>query len=531
MKKQKAERQDYSNLSLIKSKMENSIIDGKQASQLCIEELRKRGCDFSLLFWLRNQESLPGTEIGRELITFLQDVSVPVNRFTHSDFRDAFFSHLRAEFNANGLRKVAPENFVVACGEGGKARAIQEASRAKWPRPNQTFCFQTRGMNSAFFIYQCWQDGIRKILELFEKRQYEDPTGGRVKVEQIYEHSWGDTRLSRLLIDWEIESPWVSDRRTPEQLRATAEKFPMWFVQKLVMNNALDPNATVHCTVKDKSRDIERGTKVSFHFSFNITGCPKGSHSVACSRVLEPLLPKLKLIAKAKSLEKLSDQDIDMPWIGIDWRTVSGSHGFSVPFSRKKPADPYPSVPYKLAIHRGKGDTWVADRQYFSWRDAEHSFAALGEDKCLKIFYHASYTPPAADCVSYQRICSVPFVAEVRCLFIAAPRNRTPAPCQRAYSILTEPHQGQQGAVTRHKAVHHPVAPDFLPAWLVSDLNSRGGAQLNTRMPCLQVPYCYIVCVYVITDFNICYYRRGLTYTTLYTTSLTGVKRHRMSRT
>jgi hypothetical protein len=474
------------------------INDGKQICQVCVDELRKRGCDFSLLFWLRNYESLPGTQIGDELNSFLKDLSIPVKQFTDSKFRDAFFTHLRAEFNATGLMKIAPENFVVACGEGGKARAIQEAARAKWPRPNQTFCFQTRGVNSAFFIYQCWQDGIRKILELFEKRQYEDPTGSRVKVEQIYEHSWGDTRLSRLLIDWEIESPWVSDRRTPEQLRATAEKFPTWFVQKLVKNNALDPNATVHCTVKDKSRDIERGTKVSFHFSFNITGCPKGSHSVACSRVLEPLLPKLKLIAKAKSLEKLSDKDIDMPWIGIDWRTVSGSHGFSVPFSRKKPADPYPSVPYKLAIHRGKGDTWVADRQDFSWRDAEHSFAALGEDKCLKIFYHASYTPPAADCVCYQRICSAPFVAEVRCLFIAAPRNRTPAPCQRAYSILTGPHQGQQGAVTRHKAVHRPGAPTVLPAWLVSDLNARGGFSISTSLPCLQV--CLLVYSVIISS-------------------------------
>lgn len=390
--------------------------DGKAVCESCIHELRKRGCDFSLLFWLRNHECLPGTDIGIELNKFLGDLAIPVKLFACSKFRDSFFTHLREEFNANGLKKVSPENYVVACGEGGKARAIQAAANAKWPRPNQTFCFQTRGLNSAFFIFQCWQDGIRKILELFENPQYTDPRGDRVRVEQIYEHSWGDTRLSRLLIDWEIESPWAMGRRTPEQLRATAEKFPVWFVQQLVKHEALPPEARVHCTVKDKSREIERGTKVSFHFAFNITGCPKGSHSAACSRVLAPFLAKLKEIAKHKNLDRLSDTEIDMPWIGTDWRTVSGSHGFSVPFSRKKPGDPYPSVPHKLVIRRDQDGKWGADSKEFKWKDMEHSISALGEERCLKIFYHASYTPPAGDCVSYQRICSVPFSAEVSVL-------------------------------------------------------------------------------------------------------------------
>ena len=139
----------------------------------------------------------------------------------------------------------------------------------------------------------------------------------------------------------------------------------------------------------------------------------QGAHHTACSLVIKPVLAKLKEIADIKSLDKLSDKQIDQPWIGVDWRTVSGSHGFSVPFSRKKQEDPYPSVPYKLIIYRKADSAWVADRQEFSWKDTEHSFAALGETKCLQIFYHASYTPPAADCVTYQRICSAPTVLQV----------------------------------------------------------------------------------------------------------------------
>ena len=133
----------------------------------------------------------------------------------------------------------------------------------------------------------------------------------------------------------------------------------------------------------------------------------------------------LKDIAKTKSLDRLSDKQIDKPWIGVDWRTVSGSHGFSVPFSRKKPEDPYPSVPYKLVIYRNGGDAWAADRQNFTWKDMEHSMAALGETKCLQIFYHASYTPPAGDCVTYQRICSAPPFVQV-CRGSLPPRGIEP---------------------------------------------------------------------------------------------------------
>ena len=56
-------------------------------------------------------------------------------------------------------------------GSGGKERAILKSRQSQWPRPYQSFCFQTRGkLNSVFFIYQCWQDGIRKILELLESQ-------------------------------------------------------------------------------------------------------------------------------------------------------------------------------------------------------------------------------------------------------------------------------------------------------------------------------------------------------------------------
>lgn len=60
---------------------------------------------------------------------------------------------------------------------------------------------------------------------------------------------------------------------------------------------------------------------------------------------------------------------------------------------------------------------------------------------------------------------------------------------------MTRAHHAQQvGAVTRRQVptVHRPGAPCFLPTWLVSDLNARGGFTLNSSMQCLQVSLvCY----------------------------------------
>lgn len=210
----------------------------------------------------------------------------------------------------------------------------------------------------------------------------------------------------------------------------------------------------------------------------------QGSHSYACKLVFDKFLNKLKDVAKAKSFGTLSDEELDQPWIGADWRTMSGSHGFSVPFSRKKEGDPYPGVPYHLTLSKGADSNWAGERKDFAWKDAVHSIQALGEARCLRIFYHASYTPAAGDCVAYlPHLRVVPDrVSGV------APRSRTPEP-EPAIKLTRAHHARQGGVVTRqHRpAVHHPGAPCLLPPWLVSDLNTRGGYTLNARMPCLQV--------------------------------------------
>lgn len=139
-----------------------------------------------------------------------------------------------------------------------------------------------------------------------------------------------------------------------------------------------------------------------------LTPASQGSHRVACGRVLEPFLAKLKTLAKEKSFGTFSDAELDQPWIGVDFRTITGSHGFSTPFSKKKETDPYPSVPYYLLVSKQRTEGWTGVRHDFAWQREEHSVSALGVDKCLRIMYQASYTPAAGDCVTYLRLQAVP---------------------------------------------------------------------------------------------------------------------------
>lgn len=238
---------------------------------------------------------------------------------------------------------------------------------------------------------QAKQDGLHKVFDILSTGSVED-----TPVSQIYEHCWGDSRLSRLLIDWEIETPWFCDLRTPEQIQAAAEKFPHWFVSELIRIGALASDARVRCVVKDKSRPLKSGRKVSYHFVFDIAGIPKGSHQRACARVFERISPMLRDVHKNKNFALLPQEHLDKPWIGVDWRTMSGSQGFSVPGSCKNASDPYPSVPYWLYVTKDG-----QQRTDFPWKDQNHSVSDLGRKAFLQVLYHASYTPPSAGAVSY----------------------------------------------------------------------------------------------------------------------------------
>ena len=73
---------------------------------------------------------------------------------------------------------------------------------------------------------------------------------------------------------------------------------------------------------------------------------------------------------------------------------------------------------YSLVIEwegRDKNLPWKESRRDFPWAGSEPTIAALGMDRALRMLYHASYTPPAADCAGYRG--GARDEAEVFCVF------------------------------------------------------------------------------------------------------------------
>jgi len=100
------------------------------------------------------------------------------------------------------------------------------------------------GRGDLFFIFQCWQDGLRMMLECLKNRSY-DFYGRKSASLPDLRALLGERRVSRLLVDWEALSSWFGDSRTPEQIRESGMNFPSWFVQKLVKHGAIEANSTV----------------------------------------------------------------------------------------------------------------------------------------------------------------------------------------------------------------------------------------------------------------------------------------------
>jgi hypothetical protein len=146
-------------------------------AEQCIQLLKDRGCDYSLLFWMRTIDVFKSTEFGMDLLKAVSDAGVPPAKFADSRFRKEFFTVLRNRFNVDGLNPVNPNNFVVAMNAGGKEKTITAARLSKWPRPYQPFCFQTRTAEvgpSLFFVYQCWQvqtHSLKRIVLIIGTRR------------------------------------------------------------------------------------------------------------------------------------------------------------------------------------------------------------------------------------------------------------------------------------------------------------------------------------------------------------------------
>ena len=150
--------------------------------------------------------------------------------------------------------------------------------------PVQPFCFQTRGIGpSEFVITKTFQDGLIMLRDIYMRTRSET----RFEFVQLLEHSWGNERVCRLLIDWEMEESKFGSKFSVDEVKEMAANFPRWFASRLREMRAVNTRSEIKIIMKNKSRTTDSGYKVSYHFVVNVVGVPAGSHKQVCQRIFE----------------------------------------------------------------------------------------------------------------------------------------------------------------------------------------------------------------------------------------------------
>lgn len=370
------------------------------AKQL-IDDLVEKGCDYTLLFWLRFPHLLKDTELGTDFTLCLKKYKLTLNHFhpENKTFIHDFFTEVRKYFCRTGIIPINPHNYIIQANKGGKQAVLDKYKTVDWPRPRQPYCIQTMGGDGVLFMmYQTWQDAFIMQRETMQFREFVYQSR-IISVHQIYEHQWGEGRLVRLMIDWEIMQSAYEDRLSLEEIKKIPDRFPEWFVSRLREERAIHSDTEVECIVKDKTRSKGDDLKLSRHFIFNIAAITMHGHYQAMCAVIHPWVARIQQFHKDKTLKGIDDKDIQSPVWGWDNRLLRGQNGIGTLFGRK-PGEtdaPYPTVPHRLILKPGS----VACTK-FAWCDKQHSVDVLGDKTSLVVLYHCSYSTPLATMVTYD---------------------------------------------------------------------------------------------------------------------------------
>lgn len=379
--------------------MKHEIVMGDLVANKLIDSLIARGCDFTLLFWLRYPHVIVGSELGTDLQVFLEEHQLKFSHFQNRQFLKDFFTVVRVRFNDVGIQSINPKNFIVEKNKGGKQALLDRYSTVDWPRPRCCYCTQTMGGGDVMFmIHQTWQDALILQRDMLLLNSYM-LNKKIVPVYQAYEHQWGENKPVRLMIDWEIMQSAYEDRLSHDEISKIPDRFPEWLVGRLRETRCIDGEVEVECVVKDKTRQKGGDWKFSRHFIFNICAVTMHGHYQALSEVIKPWVARIQQFHRDKLLSGIDDKDLSHPVWGWDNRLLRGQNGIGTLFGRKpnEPDAPLPTVPYRLLLR--PGNTKV---HRYEWSDKEHSIPVLGNQVSLTVLFKSSYSIALPTMITYD---------------------------------------------------------------------------------------------------------------------------------
>ena len=257
-----------------------------EAAALCIQTLKAKRQDISMLFLLKNFDWLGSFGAGRELVEWIRyGLKLRFSAICSPEFQAEVAREY--ELGGSGLHPVAPERFVFAVTKDEVKRLCSEA---QWPRPFFPVMLQTRPASSGtfvkradwknkardptyrpgvFIIYSCWSDALHALVDIAKRKEFHG-----FPADVVYENQLVDLGPKhhvypcRVILDCDAKLSEFNDEYTLAELRESIDRVPLWYVQQLLKLGAIKRTDRVWVTQKNKDRE----TKASSHFIFSIYG-------------------------------------------------------------------------------------------------------------------------------------------------------------------------------------------------------------------------------------------------------------------
>ena len=344
-----------------------------EAAAKCIQALREKQQDISMLFLLKNWNWLISFKAGAELTDWVRyKMKLRCSVVCSEEFQREVLRQFEA--SGSGLRPVAPERFVYAVTKDEAKRLCWEAD---WPRPFFPMMLQTRPANGdgfakkgrwkqgkdrdpayrpgVFVIFSCWSDAIHALVAMAGKKCFREFPADVVYENQIVD--LGPAHLTypcRVILDCDAKLSEFNNEYTLAELRESIDRVPQWYIEQLLKLGAIKPTDRVWVTQKNKDRE----TKASSHFVLSIFGI-----SIADTRELfEQIFVAPREEAKRKAEEEPASKKprarkgLPEPWMVTDPAPFHGRAQFSTLLfcAKNKGETQMPIVTRKMAFVNGK---------------------------------------------------------------------------------------------------------------------------------------------------------------------------------
>jgi len=375
-----------------------AALDTRARAGWCIEELGRRGCDYTLLLYLKHWDYLRQCEGLRPLLTFIQRLDITQGEASSREFH----KRVCEEFGRRGVAPVAPGRFTYS---RTKAGAWQKAEQARWPQPMVMVQFQMRP--GPFFVFFSWQDALIFVRELGTTRSFRvepvapDPSiqhqivdyteARRERLDLLYENQ--TVNPTRLYLDCDAKE---AEFGLPVPvLRQLIEKVPLYFYEELLRLKAIRPTDTVQFYLKDKTREH----KASMHVCTNILGVSTDDlRRVLTAIFVDPLGEERAVHKRTKTWLHLDRTRFPLGAL-VDVAPFHGRHQLSTLYVEKQGSTQYPRFVRIVTVTDGGKSVTATDVEWAGDPDAHLPTSA----HALQSLYHTCFSHPLTTMVTLQR--------------------------------------------------------------------------------------------------------------------------------